>query len=267
MMVHIAGMRDLSLIDYPRHPCIVIWFQGCNFRCQYCYNYELWERKAENMIKIEELIRRLEEASRWVEACKITGGEPTLQPEALEIIGEKCREIGLKFGIDTNGTNPESIQHLANKKLLNHVAIDLKAPLNVEDYSKLTNTNVTESDIENIRKSIKLALEEDTIENVEIRIPIVRGFNDDPSKTIKMKKDLIDLGYLKAVEEGRDVNIELLEVMHEVAANKDIRLQKNLTVEEIVKFGELLDLPKVYVRHRSLGLRESLMDAKKIAKV
>jgi hypothetical protein len=82
-----------------------------------------------------------------------------------------------------------------------------------------------------------------------------------------MKKNLIDLGYLKAVEEGRDVNIELLEVMHEVAANKDLRLQRNLTVEEIVKFGELLDLPKVYVRHRSLGLRESLMDAKKIAKV
>jgi pyruvate formate lyase activating enzyme len=241
MMIYIAGMRDLSLIDYPRHPCIVIWFQGCNFRCQYCYNYELWEWKAENMMKIDELMRRLEEASRW--------------------------EIGLKFGIDTNGINPKSIQQLASKRLLNHVAIDLKAPLNVEDYSKLTNINVTESDIENIRKSIKLALEEDSIENVEIRIPIVRGFNDDPSKTIEMKKDLIDIGYLKAIEEGRDVSIELLEVMHEVAANKNLRLQKNLTVEEIVKFGELLNLPKIYIRHRSLGLRESLANAKRMIKV
>jgi len=267
MMVYIAGIRDLSLIDYPRHPCIVIWFQGCNFRCQYCYNYELWEWKTENKIGLEDLIKRLEEACKWIEACKITGGEPTLQSEALEIIGEKCMEIGLKFGMDTNGTNPKTIQQLASKKLLNHVAIDLKAPLKVEDYKKLTNVNITEKDLENIKRSIKLTLEEDSIENVEIRIPIIRGFNDKPDKIIEMRKTLIDIGYLKAIERGRNVSIELLEVIHEVAANKELRLQKNLTVEEIVGFGELLNLPRIYVRHRSLGLRESLTEAKRRVKV
>ena len=38
MQVYLAGIQDISSIDYPEHICSVIFFQGCNLRCRFCYN-------------------------------------------------------------------------------------------------------------------------------------------------------------------------------------------------------------------------------------
>ncbi|MEM3542350.1 MAG: hypothetical protein QXZ54_04425, partial [Candidatus Methanomethylicia archaeon] len=65
-----------------------------------------------------------------------------------------------------------------------------------------------------------------------------------------------------AIEDGKNVSIEVLEVIHELAANKELRLQKNLTINEIVYLSEAIGLPKIYIRHRDLGLRMSLSHAK-----
>lgn len=265
MKVYVAGIRDLSLIDYPRHPCIVIWFQGCNFRCQYCYNYELWETKNENLLMIDEIIRRIVEVKEIVEACKITGGEPSIQPEALMSIGEECKKMKLKFGIDTNGTNPGIIEKLIEGEIVNHIAIDLKAPLNVDDYKKIVGIKIYQKDLENIKRTMKLAFESN-LESVEIRVPIIRSLNNDPDKMLKMKNDLLELGYIEAIDKGKNVSIEVLEVMHELAANRELRLQKNLTIDEIVYLSETIDLPRIYIRHRDLGLRMSLNNAKEYVK-
>ncbi|MEM0084391.1 MAG: anaerobic ribonucleoside-triphosphate reductase activating protein [Candidatus Methanomethylicia archaeon] len=261
MRVYVAGIRDLSLIDYPRHPCIVIWFQGCNFRCQYCYNYELWEMRNENLLMIDEIVRRIIEVKDIVEACKITGGEPSIQSEALMSIGEECKKIKLKFGIDTNGTNPRIIEKLIEGEIVDHIAIDLKAPLNVNDYTKIVGIKIEQKDLENIKRTIKLAFESN-LESVEIRIPIIRSLNNNPDKMLNLKNDLLELGYVKAIEDGKNVSIEVLEVIHELAANKELRLQKNLTINEIVYLSEAIGLPKIYIRHRDLGLRMSLSHAK-----
>jgi len=37
----IGGFQKFSLIDYPGKICAIIFTQGCNFRCPYCYNIEL----------------------------------------------------------------------------------------------------------------------------------------------------------------------------------------------------------------------------------
>jgi len=263
--VYVAGVKDVSLIDYPRHPCIVIWFQGCNFRCPYCYNYELWNMKDENLLDIEEIIGRIKDARGFIDACKVTGGEPSIQSEALIKIGEECRKMKLKFGIDTNGTNSEIIQKLIDDELINHIAIDLKAPLNTHDYTRITGIEINSKILEEIKKTIKIAFES-SLENVEIRIPIVRGLNDDPNKMLEFKRNLMELGYMDAINKGREVSLEILEVIHEVAASSELRSKRNLTVEEITYLSEMIGLPKMYIRHRALSLRTSLNDAKSAIK-
>lgn len=262
MRVYVAGLRDISLIDYPRKPSMVIWLQGCNFKCHYCYNYELWNMREENCIEIEKLTNKIRENTKWIEACKITGGEPTIQSEALEIIGEECKRLKLNFGIDTNGTKPEIVKKLIKNELIDHIAIDLKAPLNPEDYSKIVGVKLNENDMERIKETLKTALE-NPIMNVEIRIPIIRGLNNDAEKILEMRRNILETGYIENIlKDMKEVSIEILEVMHEVSANEELRKRRNLTVKELVEIGEIMNLPKTFIRHRKLGLRESLSQAK-----
>jgi len=42
----IGGLEKLTLLDYPDHLAAIIFTQGCNFRCHFCYNPMLvWPRK------------------------------------------------------------------------------------------------------------------------------------------------------------------------------------------------------------------------------
>jgi len=34
----IGGLQKFSLLDYPEHLSAIVFTQGCNFRCQFCYN-------------------------------------------------------------------------------------------------------------------------------------------------------------------------------------------------------------------------------------
>ena len=35
------ALEKLSVIDYPRKLCAIVFTGGCNFRCSYCHNPEL----------------------------------------------------------------------------------------------------------------------------------------------------------------------------------------------------------------------------------
>ncbi len=39
--MRIGGFLKFSLVDYPGKMAAVIFTQGCNFRCPFCYNPEL----------------------------------------------------------------------------------------------------------------------------------------------------------------------------------------------------------------------------------
>ena len=39
--MRIGGLQKLTLIDYPDKVSAVVFTQGCNFRCPYCYNSDL----------------------------------------------------------------------------------------------------------------------------------------------------------------------------------------------------------------------------------
>lgn len=126
----IAYLQRLSLIDYPGRPAAVIWTVGCNLRCPFCYNPELVLPQLSAHISPlhpQEVLQVLRERKGFLEGLSVTGGEPTLQPELPEFLA-RVKEIDLAVKLDTNGTQPQMLALLLREKLVDYVALDVKAP-------------------------------------------------------------------------------------------------------------------------------------------
>ena len=63
----------------------------------------------------------------------ICGGEPTISKGLLSFV-KKIRKLGYLVKLDTNGSNPIVLKDLIDKKLIDYVAMDIKAPK--EKYAK-----------------------------------------------------------------------------------------------------------------------------------
>lgn len=157
----IGGLEKLTLIDYPDHLAAIVFTQGCNFRCHYCYNpmlvlsqKELDKRNKKeegfSTIPEQDLFLFLKERFGRLDGVVITGGEPTLHPD-LESFIKKIKDIGYDVKLDSNGTNPEALQNLIDKKLIDYIAMDIKAPL--DKYKDIVGVNV---DCDKLQKSVNI---------------------------------------------------------------------------------------------------------------
>ena len=123
MKVLVSGIVDLSTIDYPKKASAVIFLHGCNMRCPYCHNLRfMLEHKRE--MTVEEIFNDID--FLFADAIVISGGEPTLQKDAVIEIARYAKEKGFPVKIDTNGTHPEVIEELIKNNLIDYVAIDVK---------------------------------------------------------------------------------------------------------------------------------------------
>lgn len=171
----IGGLQKLSLLDYPEYPSAIIFTQGCNFRCQFCYNPMLvWPygggkfKKDHHLLEEGDLFDFLKSRVGKLEGVVITGGEPTIHKDLPEFI-KKIKDLGFKIKLDTNGTNPGMLEKILTT--IDYIAMDLKAPL--EKYEEIIGVYPVKSgkagapplaglfnrvDLEKIRKSIKIIM-------------------------------------------------------------------------------------------------------------
>lgn len=145
----IGGIQKTSLLDYPNSISAIIWTVGCNFRCPFCYNKDIVLGNVA-IIPEEEVLAFLQKRKGLLESLVISGGEPLMQEDVGEFI-KKVKNLGYLVKIDTNGTYPEKLKELIDQKLVDYVAMDVKAPKN--KYDKLTGVK---TDIEKIEKSIEI---------------------------------------------------------------------------------------------------------------
>jgi pyruvate formate lyase activating enzyme len=122
----------------------------------------------------------------WIEGVCITGGEPTLSEELLSLC-VKLKEMKLAVKIDTNGTNPEMIEQLINKNLVDYVALDIKAPFTLEKYSRVTGINM-EKLMEKVKQTVKLIM--NSAIDYEFRTTIVPTLHK-PSDIENICKEII----------------------------------------------------------------------------
>jgi len=173
----IGGIQKTSLLDYPGEISAIVWTIGCNFRCPFCYNRDIVLGNVK-IIPAEEVFSFLDKRKGLLDGVVITGGEPLMQEDIFDFC-LKLKKMSYLVKIDTNGTFPEKLEELIEKKLIDYVAMDIKAPKN--KYEKLTNVKV---DIKKIEESIKI-LQNSKID-YEFRTTFVPG--------LLTKNDIIEIG-------------------------------------------------------------------------
>lgn len=162
-----GGLQKSSLIDYPEKISAIIFTQGCNFKCPYCHNPELIGNISSEPLGSLEILDFLQSRIGKLDGVVITGGEPTLHKDLPEFI-KQIKDLGFCVKLDTNGTNPIMLKKLLDEKLIDYVAMDIKAP--IEKYSDVV---CTEVETANVLKSIEM-LKNSSIQ-FEFRTTVVKS--------------------------------------------------------------------------------------------
>lgn len=174
-MVEIKGFIDTSFVEWYGKITSIVFTPHCNLRCNFCYNFGLvFEPEKYENLDAEVILMWLHENNDFVDALCITGGEPLLQSN-IESFARKIKDIGLLVKLDTNGMLPEKLEAMIKKNLVDYVAMDIKAPLTPEAYSKITEVNFNESTLKKIKKSIEIIISSG-IEH-EFRTTVIPGFH------------------------------------------------------------------------------------------
>jgi pyruvate formate lyase activating enzyme len=198
MQIH--GFIKSTLLDYPRHLAATIFLGGCNLRCPFCHNASLvLQPGSQPVFPEEEVLSYLNKRINILEGVCITGGEPTLYPDLPDFI-QKIKALGFKVKLDTNGTAPEMLKNLADKKLLDYVAMDIKN--STEHYG--TTVGMTDFDPAPVKESAVFLLS-GTLD-YEFRTTIVRELHT--------KEDMHSIGkwltgakayYLQSYKDSGDI--------------------------------------------------------------
>ncbi len=152
--MNIGGFLSLSLCDFPGKVAAVVFTNGCNFRCPWCHNGHLLRGAADpdyHELPEDEVLSRIAELRNRLQGVVVTGGEPTLQSDLRDFIA-KIKALGLLVKLDTNGSRPGIVRDLLAAKLVDFVAMDVKAPWG--KYALLT--GLTESPADKVRETMAL---------------------------------------------------------------------------------------------------------------
>jgi len=146
------GIQKVTLIDFPGEFACTLFTLGCNLRCPYCHNPELVIKdNTIQSIKWDEIYSYLEKRKSVLGGVCITGGEPLMHNEIIEVT-EEIKALGLKIKIDTNGFFPENLKKIK----ADYIAMDIKTSL---DKYNLVDSNYNEDKKKLLKDSINYIIE------------------------------------------------------------------------------------------------------------
>ncbi len=168
MKANVRKWLASSPVDGPGNR-FVIFFQGCNMDCAYCHNPETipmitsdeehdFEMDLDDLL--DEVIKRLD----FIDGVTFSGGECTLQWEAIIYMAKKLKPYGLSIYLDTNGLASENVMDKLSK-VVDYFMFDVKSVKAVEHHDLTGHSNkVVLKNLENMLKKCQV---------YEIRIVIV----------------------------------------------------------------------------------------------
>ena len=210
--MRIFGLEKLSLVDYGSYACAVVFTGGCNFRCPFCHNSGLVEQETNELLE-SEVLDFLRKRYGLLDAVVVSGGEPTMQADLPDFLA-KIKDIGYKVKLDTNGTNPDMLNYVIHKGLVDYVAMDIKNSF--ENYPKTTGLKNLNTD--NIKHSLEI-LNSSNID-YELRTTIVKELHqsDDIKAMAKELKGAKKLYLQQFVDTDSCINRGLNPVSKEIAS-------------------------------------------------
>ena len=121
----ICGLQKMTLLDCPGKIACTVFLGGCNYRCGFCHNSELFMGKPEKLMEDEEFFKFLSTRKGLLDGGCVSGGEPTLYKNLPEFMA-RIKEMGFLVKLDTNGYRPEVMKDLVSRGLVDYIAMDVK---------------------------------------------------------------------------------------------------------------------------------------------
>lgn len=172
MQIH--GLQKMTLLDFPGKVACTVFFDGCNFRCPFCHNSELLGVGFPPLMDDAQLLSFLRKRQGVLDGVCITGGEPLMQKELPQLL-EQIKALGYLVKLDTNGSFPELLQELIQKKLVDYVAMDIKN--SPEKYAQTVGRE--RYDLSKVRQSAALLMSD--VVDYEFRTTVVAQLHDEDS--------------------------------------------------------------------------------------
>jgi len=224
----IKGIEKFSLLDYDDKISCVLFFSNCNMRCPFCHNAPLVldPTFGEDLV-YDDIYKYLEKRKGLVDAVVITGGEPTLTPNIIDIIRD-VKGLGYLVKLDTNGTNPQVINALLEEGLLDYIAMDIK-----NSYDKYMVTAGVNVNLDHIKESISIIMNSGI--DYEFRTTIINEYHTlhDIEKIGDMIKGAKKVRLQKFIDRGSCIKGGLHEVNEKMAKEMVDELKKYVENAEL----------------------------------
>ena len=148
----------------------------CSLRCTYCmpHDFNKW-LPAETLLRTQELIKIIEIAvSQGISEVRLTGGEPLLRPDIVEIVAQiNSLEDSPELSMTTNGVALAKYAKELAEAGLKRINISLDT-LDWERFKRLTFRDRYDDVIEGIAAAKSAGLNP-----IKINTVLMRGINDD----------------------------------------------------------------------------------------
>lgn len=213
LKVDFGGISPISTIDWYGRSSSVIFLNGCNFRCPYCQNHKIVNNV--DWRDIDTIKKEIYSSIDFISAVVFSGGEPTMQIDALIDLAKFSKENDLLVGIETNGYYPYVLKQLVEKNLVDKIFLDVKTdPLDDDKYRNITGGVIGAN--KQVMKSLAIKGVD-----IEARTTVFRSIMND---ILPIAKYLKEDGYgTYVIQQGIPEN----------APNEEIRKEKRLTKSEM----------------------------------
>jgi pyruvate formate lyase activating enzyme len=256
IQVNFGGFVPLSTVDWRGRSVCIVFLRGCPLKCSYCQNDLI--QNGQNFLEIQELLDMIQSSEPYISGVVFSGGEPTLQKEALVALCGHVKKMNLAVGIQTNGLFPETLAELIDKKIVDKVAVDYKTRWEQytdhwEGFQNIKRENYQKS----VRESIKIckkAYNDKILPEFEVVVTVFHGNEKD---IIDISKEIRDIDLI--IQQGEHKLGFIYSPLHAISEldylNRKRSIREDfqpLTDEEIKKFADNLKRP-VRIRTRNTG--------------
>lgn len=166
----------------------VIFFNGCNLRCKYCHNPEMWNISDGNYNK-DEIIKKILRCKSYFRnngGVTFSGGEPLLHSEFIIEMIKELKENSIHVALDTAG-------YSTNYKVLDYIDLVI---LDIKHTDKLGFKNLTGGNIDIVdkfilelnKRNIKVWIRQVIIPDITDSIEYIISLNDYIKKINNVEK-------------------------------------------------------------------------------
>ena len=150
-MIRLHSVESLGTFDGPGVR-MVLFTQGCNFKCKYCANPDTIEKTGDSRLYEYDELMKLARSQRPFFGKRggitISGGEPLMQAKAIIPFFKMLKEEGFNTCIDTNGSylndDVKELMQYTDLMLLDIKQFDDKAHRNITGASNIATLRMAE---------------------------------------------------------------------------------------------------------------------------